>query len=912
MKRAMRKVVRPRWLVLLALTAAVVPAALVAATGATSADGIPVSNPAHPVVDANWIYDHDWFDATNFIYKVAGSDGCLPGATSCNGIGTPGDANNLPQNYNGAQEFYTWWKGVGTTHTPQPNGHLGLYITARDHLFNTRTWQLNDAELTIPGSTCAGQQVMLASHNDSTSISTNGGGPGSQAAAGSLTPMTTMHSGNWGNGSAYDANMGENMNLEEIGSVLRWHEVNGTYPARTIKATLYDNEEGGLVGSADYSAAGTAAAVLAAPAAAGDTNIKVTSTSNLPVGAVIALDEVSTENPTVAAVGTSATNTSLNAPAGAGDSRIFVASVNGISSGHVLKVDLGDATETVTAGTVGTGQRSATTLAAAAAAGDTNIKVASVNNMVAGEKIAVDVGFDNAEYRTITAVGTSGAGGTGVTLDSALSGAHASGNPVQDLGSGIAISPALASSHAATLRVIDTSALGTGITLAAPLAVGHVYGSTVNGSASGLLSDSPQGQIIGVFNNDQDGLNYPAHKWGTGYYMSNLLDGQAGPWFNNINATPVSGAPNSVYGTVGIQRLQHNLAAVQAFRQSAADAVTNALEDLGQKYNFSIPLENPLQLKNTGSTPDNPAIQSVPAYLPQDQAVYTPVLDDRTGRTDQVSFGVRGIPSLGDIGQYDSSTDPLVGGADNPYPSYYTSKPTISGEYGQDSTSDNFPNFNFWASGTVHGPGGIDSPSEGLLRGVEFIATWFSYAIASPQEGGASPMPNRPVAYFEMTPRKPTAQRTVSFDAGFSRTKAGLTDNLTYYWDFGDGSPMVMTDQPTIQHTFPQQAGWYDVKLLVAGAGQWDDPSKFAAFRQVEPIDFFPTYYPAIAPPGEPQPPSSGAAANPCGVLSSDEMSALVDEAHTAKQSAAPSPSLADLASSGLKSGPSSDGSDAP
>ena len=58
-----------------------------------------------------------------------------------------------------------------------------------------------------------------------------------------------MHSGNWGNGSAYDANMGELMNLEEIGSVLRWHEANGTYPARTIKATLYDNEEGGLVGS---------------------------------------------------------------------------------------------------------------------------------------------------------------------------------------------------------------------------------------------------------------------------------------------------------------------------------------------------------------------------------------------------------------------------------------------------------------------------------------------------------------------------------------------------------------------------------------------------------------------------------------------------------------------------------------
>ena len=902
MTQRTKKLLRPRWIavgLLVAVTA--VTAALVATTTATSADAIPVSNPAHPVIDANWIYDHNFFESNQFIYKVAGSDGCLPGAATCS-VGTPGDANNLPENYNGAQEFYTWWKGVGTTHTPQPNGKLGLWITARDHLFPTRTWQGNDAELTIPGAVCAGQQVMLASHNDSTPISTNGGGPSSAAAGGSLTPMSTMHSGNWANGSGYDANMGENMNLEELGSVLRWHEVNGTYPARTLKATLYDNEEGGLVGSGFYSAAGTAAAIVVAPVVAGDTNIKVTSTANLPAGATIALDDADTENPTVASAGTAATNTTLSAPAAAGDTKIYVASVTGFAVGHNVSVDLANI-DSSSVSAVGTGQRTATTLAAAAAAGDTVIKVASVANMVVGEKVAVDAGFDNAEYRLITAVGTAGAAGTGVTLDSPLSGAHASGNPVQDVGSGITLASALANAHRVTSRVIDTSALGTGITLTAPLAKAHAYGSTVNGSATGLISDSPQGQIIGVFNNDQDGLNYPAHKWGTGYYMSNLLDGQAGPWFNNINATPVSAAPNGVYGTVGIQRLQHNLPAVQAFRQSAADAVTQSLQDLGQKYNFSIPLENPLQFKNVGSIPDSaPIPQSFPAYLPQDQAQYTPVLDDRTGRTDQVSFGVRGIPSLGDIGQYDSSIDPLVGGADNPYPNYYPSKPTLSGEFGQDSSSDYFSNLNYWASGTVHGPGGFDKPSEGLLRGVEFIATWFSYAIASPQEGGAIGQPSRPVAYFEMTPRKPTAQTTVSFDAGFSRTKSGSTDDLTYYWDFGDGSPMVMTQNPVIQHTFPTQAAWRDVKLLVAGAGQWDSPEKFGSFRQVEPIDFFPTYYPALAPPTEPAAPTGGGTADPCGALTASEQSALIDEAHDAKQAAGQAPTLGDLASSALTS----------
>ena len=93
-----KKLLRPRWIaigLLVAVTAAA--AALVATTTATSADAIPFSNPAHPVIDTNWIYDHNFFESNTFIYKVAGSDGCLPGATTCPGGGTPGDSNNLPR-----------------------------------------------------------------------------------------------------------------------------------------------------------------------------------------------------------------------------------------------------------------------------------------------------------------------------------------------------------------------------------------------------------------------------------------------------------------------------------------------------------------------------------------------------------------------------------------------------------------------------------------------------------------------------------------------------------------------------------------------------------------------------------------------------------------------------------------------
>jgi hypothetical protein len=116
---------------------------------------------------------------------------------------------------------------------------------------------------------------------------------------------------------------------------------------------------------------------------------------------------------------------------------------------------------------------------------------------------------------------------------------------------------------------------------------------------------------------------------------------------------------------------------------------------------------------------------------------------------------------------------------------------------------------------------------------------------------------------------------------------------------------MVKTTDPLIQHTFPTQAAWRDVKLLVAGAGQSNSPEKYASFRQVEPIDFFPTYYPALAPPTEPAAPSTGSAADPCGALTAPEQAALIDEARDAKQAEGASPTLADTASVALTRGAS-------
>jgi hypothetical protein len=186
-------------------------------------------------------------------------------------------------------------------------------------------------------------------------------------------------------------------------------------------------------------------------------------------------------------------DTTLFSPASAGDTNVKVASTTGIAVGDIMRIDTGGTTESVTVTNVGTQGRN-TTLAAAAAAGATNFKVGSVTGMSAGDTIHIDAGAAR-ETRTIAGVGTSGANGTGVTLTSALDAAHASGAPVQDPGTGITFTPALTSAHDAGAGVL---ALGTGITLTAPLAEAHPAGAPVRGITGSLTGDRNGFNGVGV------------------------------------------------------------------------------------------------------------------------------------------------------------------------------------------------------------------------------------------------------------------------------------------------------------------------------------------------------------------------------------------------------------------------------
>ncbi|GAA3981113.1 hypothetical protein GCM10023085_74300 [Actinomadura viridis] len=86
------------------------------------------------------------------------------------------------------------------------------------------------------------------------------------------------------------------------------------------------------------------------------------------------------------------------------------------------------------------------TLAAQAAAGATTVKLDGVTGYHVGGTINIDTGDggDRLESRRITAIGTAGADGTGITFTPALSSAHAAGAKVTGSGNNIAASDASA------------------------------------------------------------------------------------------------------------------------------------------------------------------------------------------------------------------------------------------------------------------------------------------------------------------------------------------------------------------------------------------------------------------------------------------------------------------------------------
>lgn len=107
-------------------------------------------------------------------------------------------------------------------------------------------------------------------------------------------------------------------------------------------------------------------------------------------------------------------------------------------SGPKLALAIPGSVATTLATTDSSGSPFVTTLAAASAIADTNVKVTAITNAVVGQYIGIDVVAGALrEYRVITFVGTAGAGGTGIGFRDPLKRVHSNGVAVtQTVGDG--------------------------------------------------------------------------------------------------------------------------------------------------------------------------------------------------------------------------------------------------------------------------------------------------------------------------------------------------------------------------------------------------------------------------------------------------------------------------------------------
>jgi hypothetical protein len=269
---------------------------------------------------------------------------------------------------------------------------------------------------------------------------------------------------------------------------------------------------------------------LAVPARKGDTTIYVRSTTGMSAGDTIKIDTGSAvETRKIASVGTAAGSGAPESPFGRGrpgasggtttlwqplpdgpvitippgSTNVPVTSVAGFEVGQKIGIGYGatyptvaksvEKYEVVTVTAVGKPGTQAW-LSADAKAGDTNIKVSSVDNISVGDRIRLDIDSvgHGIETVTVTRVGTQSVRstfggplpdadtGTGLDLAEPLKFDHASNMPFSVRGTGISFRPATAFAHSSNEPVLP---LGTGITLDSPLDNDHEINAVVRDAA---------------------------------------------------------------------------------------------------------------------------------------------------------------------------------------------------------------------------------------------------------------------------------------------------------------------------------------------------------------------------------------------------------------------------------------------
>src|SRR3954451_15432925 len=167
--QVLRKLGRPRGVTAAACLAAA-GAAIFVASGALPASS--QTGQTTPAIDTGYMYGQLFNMGYDHVYRVSGADGDPRNFS---------DAYNIPSTINGWQEFWRQWKTQLTNTDAMTN--VAKFATVSDHYFRRspekRTnpnyqfdpnykFDSDDAEVTIPGSTCPGQRVLIAAHGDLT------------------------------------------------------------------------------------------------------------------------------------------------------------------------------------------------------------------------------------------------------------------------------------------------------------------------------------------------------------------------------------------------------------------------------------------------------------------------------------------------------------------------------------------------------------------------------------------------------------------------------------------------------------------------------------------------------------------------------------------------------------------------
>ena len=194
---------------------------------------------------------------------------------------------------------------------------------------------------------------------------------------------------------------------------------------------------------------------------------------------------------TVTAVGKPGTQAFLGADAPAGATNIKVTSVANISAGDKIRLDIdsvGHGIETVTVTKVGTQSSRASALGECERRRDQyQGPVRGANGFAVGDKMTIGTPA-NQETVTITAVGAAGPTGASVDFTPALAKAHLNRELVVAQGTGLDLAAPLKFNHAANLPF---SARGTGISFQPATAFAHSSNEPVQPLGTGITLDSP-------------------------------------------------------------------------------------------------------------------------------------------------------------------------------------------------------------------------------------------------------------------------------------------------------------------------------------------------------------------------------------------------------------------------------------